>query len=527
MNDLNTLFSFSVFTILILHHGVLPARQSYLHFDKQELIFSAQNGTSSKIDTLFLTLDQGEVKNGTIKLTGENAGSFRVVSPQPRQILSGGTAEIAIVFEPAGNFEGIARAKVQMVEGSGKVLAEATLRGLSTPGLEGANEATLSAVVEVLGYQIDLGWSTLANHTRPELQGAELEPSLFRKAGVGRVEMTPVARYSPAFQVPFGYYFNSPQGPEQNRVGILADSRQYPEHQTLFPSIASGGASFDPGEKAFGFFTISPSHNTYSEDIWNMLFYPESTAHATRVYAVKDKNGVAVDNTYLVCFEEAKNGDYQDYVFLVKNVEPAPLKAKFATLLNQDNLDGWYTFLRDKGKNNDPEHIFTVSDGVLHDVGKELGYLMTERSFINYHFKLEFKWGEKKWPPRDTLKRDSGICYHIPENEPDQVWPQSIECQIQEGDVGDFWLLGYSTVVVDGKQNEPMRHSRMVKKADGEKPHGNWNTVEVLSFDGKCVHIVNGVVVNTGENSSLRQGRILLQSEYAEIYYKNIQIREL
>jgi hypothetical protein len=163
----------------------------------------------------------------------------------------------------------------------------------------------------------------------------------------------------------------------------------------------------------------------------------------------------------------------------------------------------------------------------LHDLGTELGYIMSEKSFGNYHFVLDFKWGEKKWPPRDKMKRDSGICYNIPEDEPDSIWPQSVECQIQEGDVGDFWLLNYSTIQVDGKQNSPLQHSQIVKKVDAEKPNGEWNTVEVISVNGKCVHIVNGTVVNYGENSSLIGGRILLQSEYAELYYRNIRIREL
>lgn len=56
--------------------------------------------------------------------------------------------------------------------------------------------------------------------------------------------------------------------------------------------------------------------------------------------------------------------------------------------------------------------------------------------------------------------------------------------------------------------------------------YGEWNKVEVISFYGKCVHIANGVVVNYGENSSLIGGRIPLQSEYAELYYRNIKIRE-
>jgi hypothetical protein len=112
-------------------------------------------------------------------------------------------------------------------------------------------------------------------------------------------------------------------------------------------------------------------------------------------------------------------------------------------------------------------------------------------------------------------------------NEPDSIWPKSIECQIQEGDVGDFWLLGFSTIQVNGKQNQPANHTRMVKQKDAEKPNGQWNTVEIISYKGKCVQIVNGVIVNVGENASVKDGRILLQSEYAEIYYKNFKVRKL
>jgi hypothetical protein len=73
--------------------------------------------------------------------------------------------------------------------------------------------------------------------------------------------------------------------------------------------------------------------------------------------------------------------------------------------MNGQNLDGWYTWLKTKGKNNDPENIFTVeADGVLHDTGKEVGYVMTKKSFGNFHFKLEFRWGDARWPPRDRSR---------------------------------------------------------------------------------------------------------------------------
>jgi hypothetical protein len=183
--------------------------------------------------------------------------------------------------------------------------------------------------------------------------------------------------------------------------------------------------------------------------------------------------------------------------------------------------------LESKGQNIDPDKVFTVEDGMIQTTGQELGYIITDDSYSNYHFRLQFKWGDQRWAPRDTLKRDSGICYHIPNHEPDRIWPQSVECQIQEGDVGDFWLIDHSTIVVDAVQNQPAKFSRVSKKIDAERALGEWNTVEVVSFNGQCIHIVNGVVVNAGQHASLRRGRILLQSEFAEIYYRKIEIRKL
>jgi len=314
--------------------------------------------------------------------------------------------------------------------------------------------------------------------------------------------------------------------PEIHETGVLAKAGTIPEHQTLFPHTVSGSRLFDPGNNEFGFYATGPTHTAYSEDVWNILLFPTYASHATRIYQLKNETGKLVPNNFLVCFEEAKNGDYNDYVFLVKNIRPAG-KDPFSTLFNGKDLEGWHTYLDKIGKNTDPSNNFRIENGVIHVIGKDLGYFITESGYNNFHFKVDFKWGEKKWPPREDAKRDAGICYNIPMNEPDSIWPQSIECQIQEGDVGDFWLLGFSTIKQDGKENEPSAHTRMIKKADAEKPNGEWNTVEVISVNGKCVHVVNGVVVNVGEDASVKRGRILLQSEYSEIYYRNIKIREL
>lgn len=196
----------------------------------------------------------------------------------------------------------------------------------------------------------------------------------------------------------------------------------------------------------------------------------------------------------------------------------------FKPLFNGRDLDGWHSFLKTKGKDNDPDTVFSVKDGLLRISGKEFGYIVTERPFGNFHLVMEFKWGEKKFPPRENRVRDNGILYYVVQD--DKVWPRSIECQIQEGDCGDFWLIDSVTVVIDGVRTASTKNTRAIKKKDNERPTGEWNRLEIMAKDGRCVHIMNRVVVNEGAEASLRSGKILIQSEGAEIYYRKIEINE-
>jgi len=512
-------------SILLLINTV-AAQQTLLQANKKELIFSAVKGTESKTGSISFSSKNSE--KISFRISGEKSENFKLVGSLPNKIAANQKINLSLVFAPSNDDIGILKAKLQVVGSSGKIIAETDLKGLSLKGLEGENEPSLKTVIEILGYQVNNGWNTLANNLKPDLQGEEIIASSFRKATQGKVEMIPVARFSPDFELPFGYYVASPNGPILHQVGALSKTKDKPEHQTLFPSISSGNNSFDPGEKTFGLYSTGAGHSVYSLDDWNILLHPNNASHATRTYPLKDQQGKLVSNTYLVCFEEAKNGDYNDYVFILKNVQPVTLSEEYINLFNGKNLEGWDIFLSGKELNNDTEKNFTVqTDEAVHVKGKELGYIRTKKGFTNYHFIVEFKWGEKKWPPREDAKRDAGICYNIPGNEPDSIWPKSIECQIQEGDTGDFWLLSFSTITVNDSTNKPANHTRMVKKLDAEKPTGQWNTVEVISYNGRCVHIVNGVVVNAGDKASITNGRILLQSEYSEVYYRNAKVMQL
>ncbi len=200
----------------------------------------------------------------------------------------------------------------------------------------------------------------------------------------------------------------------------------------------------------------------------------------------------------------------------------------FQPMFNGKDLTGWYTYVQDLPVNEDPTKVFTFeSDGVLHVSGEKFAYIATKEIYKDFHLKLEFKWGEKKYAPRLDQPRDSGICYKVPAGEVDKIWPKSIECQVQEHDLGDLWMIGGATIVVDGVATKPGDYVRSIKKKDAELPNGQWNVVEVIVEGGHCRHIVNGVLVNEGTDASIAEGKILLQSEGAELFYRKVMIKRL
>src|SRR4051812_27681245 len=185
-------------------------------------------------------------------------------------------------------------------------------------------------------------------------------------------------------------------------------------------------------------------------------------------------------------------------------------ESKPISLFNGRDLTGWSVYVQ-HGDRSDPTRdtkgVFKVEDGIIHISGEEFGGLTTEKEYENYRLTVEFKWGTKRWPPRENAARDSGILLHCVG--PAKVWTRSIECQIQEHDCGDFWMVDGTSIMVDGK----VERQRKIKKLDAEKPTGEWNTVEVVCEGDKITNIVNGVVVNSGSHASVTRGKILLQSE--------------
>ena len=212
-------------------------------------------------------------------------------------------------------------------------------------------------------------------------------------------------------------------------------------------------------------------------------------------------------------------------------------------LFNGKNLDGFDTFLRSKGLNNDPDKVFQVHDGVIHVSGTDYGYIITKREYQNYHLTAEFKWGEQTHPPRKDLARDSGILFHV--EGPDKVWPKSIEYQIIEGRTGEMILVGDGTSWTrdgEARTRGETKVTRFARYGQGpwkgvlgarspenevERDHGQWNLLELIAEGDRVTFKANGKVVNDGTNVRPSRGRILFQSEGAELFFRNLELRPL
>jgi hypothetical protein len=236
-------------------------------------------------------------------------------------------------------------------------------------------------------------------------------------------------------------------------------------------------------------------------------------------------------------------------------------------LFNGKDLTNFYTWLKPHGKNMDPNKVFTVQDGVIRVSGQEFGGITTEKEYEDYHLVTEFKWGEKTWAPREDRSRDSGILLHCTGADGAAgaaagqrgPWMRSIECQMIEGGTGDIILVNVKdqspvslTVPASkrGKANvydpkgPPQRFTggridwwgrspewKDVKgfrgKDDVEKPVGEWNTLECIADGAKLTYILNGVVVNGGSEAEPRRGKLLFQSEGAELFFRRIDLLPL
>jgi hypothetical protein len=167
------------------------------------------------------------------------------------------------------------------------------------------------------------------------------------------------------------------------------------------------------------------------------------------------------------------------------------------------------------------------------------------------------KWGTQKWPEGSDNLRNSGLLYHGTGDYGQGlgVWKKSHECQMMETMFGDSYRMGDTYCSI--RASRPEEGQRYVydpsaslvefgegkqggkicsKSVTNEKPHGEWNVVEVICLGDTSIHVINGTVnmVNVdshleenGKIIPLTRGNIQLQSEGAEVFFRRMEIRNI
>jgi hypothetical protein len=237
------------------------------------------------------------------------------------------------------------------------------------------------------------------------------------------------------------------------------------------------------------------------------------------------------------------------------------------SLFNGRNLNDWEPWLGPKGPMN-PDNpgkplgatgmgdVFKMvtEEGApaifINGSGQPNGCITHKQIIGNYHLQLYHKWGAKK----GSVALNSGLLYHSfgePGGGFNNTWMKSIEYEIMEGSVGMLLAIGSeirfkmemgldngSGRYMPGGTLTTITGMGMFKaEKDTEKPAGQWNKVELYAFEDRALHVVNGVPVmmvqdlqlvgEDGKTTPYTKGRIQLQTEGADLYYRDITIEPI
>jgi hypothetical protein len=250
-------------------------------------------------------------------------------------------------------------------------------------------------------------------------------------------------------------------------------------------------------------------------------------------------------------------------------------KSVWKPLFNGKDLTGWDSYIGpdqdDKGNhinntpiglNNDPRHVFTIvkldGENVIRVSGENWGAISTKKEYENYHLQLQYKWGTLLWGQKKGKNKDSGLLYHsVGKYGADYgAWMRSHEFQIEQTNSGEYWGVAGGLADIPANKTadnnyeynrtgtvytfaEETKQSRHCKKGggDAENPTGEWNTLDLYCHGDTAIHLINGKVMmvlyhlkqsDKGQNLlPLVKGKIQIQSEGAEIFYRNIKIQDV
>jgi hypothetical protein len=197
----------------------------------------------------------------------------------------------------------------------------------------------------------------------------------------------------------------------------------------------------------------------------------------------------------------------------------------FVDLFNGKDLTGWVNV------NTDPD-TWTVKDGVLVCKGQPIGVMRSEKQYENFILHVEWKhmepggnsgvfiWSDAR--PAERNRLPNGVEVQMLDLE----W---VKLNTRDGKVPPIAYVHGEVFGVGGVEIVPdtPRGKRSKSIENRVKGKGEWNTYDVVAVDGVVKLAVNGKFVNGIRGSSQKKGYLCLESEGAEIHFRNIKLLEL
>lgn len=200
--------------------------------------------------------------------------------------------------------------------------------------------------------------------------------------------------------------------------------------------------------------------------------------------------------------------------------------AQWVDLFNGKDLTGWVNV-------NTEEKTWQVRDGLLVCTGLPIGVMRTEKQYENFLLHVEwrhmeaggnsgvFAWSEGTVPKDRRLPK--GMEVQMLELD----WPN--QHRDKDGNPAPIAYVHGELFGANGLEAVPdnPRGTRSKSIENRCKGKGEWNVYDVVFVDGVVKLSVNGKFVNGISKSSIKKGYLCLESEGAEIHFRDIRILEL
>lgn len=198
----------------------------------------------------------------------------------------------------------------------------------------------------------------------------------------------------------------------------------------------------------------------------------------------------------------------------------------FRNLFNGKDLNGWVNV-------NTHEETWSVRNGLLICSGHPVGVMRTKKQYENFILHVEWRHME--------AGGNSGVFAWSEGTVPEgQQLPKGLEIQMLELD----WvnqhrkkngaipsiayvhgeLFGANGLIITPDNPRGNRSKSIENRCKGQ---GEWNVYDIVCIDGVVKLSINGKFVNGVSRSSVKKGYLCLESEGAEIHFRNIQILEM